>query len=117
MGLNTSGLFLHDGSLREDYDALSGTSPVCNVAAGGMFSLTLTGNSTFYFSGASNYYSAGFILQLTGNGSTVTWPSGVDWAGGTAPDAPGSGETNLYVFVSRDGGTNWIGVLSAAAYA
>jgi hypothetical protein len=35
MELNTSGLYLHDGSLREDYDALSGTSPTCNVNNGG----------------------------------------------------------------------------------
>ena len=117
MDLTTTALNLYSGSLRERYVALSGTTPTCNVGLGGMFSLTLTGNTTFSFSNATNDFSAGFILQLTGNGSTVTWPSGVDWAGGTAPDAPGGGETNLYVFVSRDGGTNWIGVLSAAAYA
>ena len=117
MDITDTALNLYSGSLRERYVALSGTTPTCNVGLGGMFSLTLTGNTTFSFSNATNDFSAGFILQLTGNGSTVTWPSGVDWAGGTAPDAPGSGETNLYVFVSRDGGTNWIGVLSAAAYA
>ena len=117
MELNTSGLYLHDGSLREDYDALSGTSPTCNVNNGGAFSLTMTGNTTFTFSGADSGYSSGFILQVTGNGSTLTWPSSVDWAGGTAPDAPASGESNLYVFWSRDGGSNWVGVLSAAAYA
>ena len=117
MELNTSGLYLHDGSLREDYDALSGTSPTCSVNNGGAFSLTMTGNTTFTFSGADSGYSSGFILQVTGNGSTLTWPSSVDWAGGTAPDAPASGESNLYVFWSRDGGSNWVGVLSAAAYA
>ena len=117
MDITDTALNLYSGSLRERYVALSGTTPTCNVGLGGMFSLTLTGNTTFSFSNATNDFSAGFILQLTGNGSTVTWPSGVDWAGGTAPDAPGGGETNLYVFVSRDGGTNWIGVLSAAAYA
>jgi len=117
MQLDNNGLYLQDGSLREDYDALSGTSPTCNVNNGGAFSLSMSGNTTFTFSGATNGYSNGFILQLTGNGSTVTWPSSVDWAGGTAPDAPASGESNLYVFYSRDGGSNWIGVLSSAAYA
>lgn len=117
MELNTSGLYLHDGSLREDYDALSGTSPTCNVNNGGAFSLTMTGNTTFTFSGADNGYSSGFILQLTGNGSTVTWPSSVDWAGGTAPDAPASGETDIYVFWTRDGGTTWYGVQSIDAAA
>ena len=77
----------------------------------------MTGNTTFTLSSLDSGYSQGFILQLTGNGSTVTWPSSVDWAGGTAPDAPASGESNLYVFYTRDGGSNWIGVLSSAAYA
>ena len=117
MRLDTNGLYLYDGSLREDYDALSGTSPTCNVNNGGAFSLSMSGNTTFSFTSPSSGYSTGFILQLTGNGSTVTWPSSVDWAGGTAPDAPASGASNLYVFWTRDGGSNWVGVLSAAAYA
>jgi hypothetical protein len=105
------------GSVGEDYDALSGTSPTCNVDNAGAFSLTMSGNTTFTFSGADNNYSMGFILQLTGNGSTVTWPTSVDWAGGTAPDAPASGETDIYVFWTRDGGTTWYGVQSIDAAA
>jgi hypothetical protein len=116
-GVSINGNLYTDGSNAEDYDALSGTSPTCNVDNAGAFSLTMTGNSTFTFSGADSGWSMGFILQLTGNGSTVPWPSSVKWAGGTAPDAPASGESNLYAFYSRDGGSNWIGVLSAAAYA
>ena len=117
MQLDTSGLFLHDGSLREDYDALSGTSPTCNVNSGGAFSLTMSGNTTFTFTSPTSGYSTGFILQLTGNGGTVTWPASVDWAGGTAPDAPASGETDIYVFWTRDGGTTWYGVQSIDAAA
>ena len=116
-GVSINGNLYTDGSNAEDYDALSGTSPTCNVDNAGAFSLTMSGNTTFTFSGADSGWSMGFILQLTGNGSTVTWPSSVDWAGGTAPDAPASGESNLYVFWSRDGGSNWNGVLSSAAYA
>jgi hypothetical protein len=114
---NSSGIFVTDGSVAEDYDALSGTTPTCNVDNGGMFSLTMTGNTTFTFSGASSGYVQGFILQLVGNGSTVTWPTSVDWAGGTAPDAPASGETDIYVFITRDGGTTWYGVQSIDAAA
>ncbi len=40
-----------------------------------------------------------------------------DWAGGTAPDAPASGETDIYAFWTRDGGTTWYGVLSVDAAA
>jgi hypothetical protein len=112
-----SGLFLYDGSLAEDYDGLSGTSPTCNVDNGGAFSLTMSGNTTFTFSGAASGFIQGFVLQLTGNGSTVTWPGSVKWAGGTAPDAPANGETDILVFHTRDGGTNWYGVLSSDAAA
>jgi len=114
---NSSGIFVTDGSVAEDYDALSGTSPTCNVDNGGAFSLTMSGNTTFTFSGASSGYIQGFVLQLTGNGSTVTWPSSVKWAGGTAPDAPASGETDILVFHTRDGGSNWYGVLASDAAA
>jgi hypothetical protein len=116
-GVSINGNLYTDGSNAEDYDALSGTSPTCNVDNAGAFSLTMTGNTTFTFSGADSGWSMGFVLQLTGNGSTVTWPSSVDWAGGTAPDAPASGETDIYVFWTRDGGTTWYGVQSIDAAA
>ena len=116
-GVSINGNLYTDGSVAEDYDALSGTSVTCNVDNGGAFSLTMTGNTTFTFSGAGSGWSQGFILQLTGNGSTVTWPTSVDWAGGTAPDAPASGETDIYVFWTRDGGTTWYGVQSIDAAA
>ena len=104
-------------ALKEDYDALSGTTPTIDVDTGGGFSLTMTGNTTFTFSSCTSGLSTGFALQLTGNGSTVTWPASVDWAGGTAPDAPASGETDLLVFWTRDGGTTWYGMLAIDAAA
>ena len=117
MTYNDYGLFLKDGSVREDYDALSGTSPTCNVNNGGAFSLSMSGNTTFSFTSPASGYSTGFVLELTGNGSTVTWPASVDWAGGTAPDAPASGETDLLVFWTRNGGTTWYGMLAMDAAA
>ena len=101
----------------EDFDGLTGTSVTVNCDTAQAFSLTMTGNTTFTFNGVSNAWSTGFVLELTGNGGTVTWPASVDWAGGTAPDAPASGETDIYVFWTRDGGTTWYGVLSVDAAA
>jgi hypothetical protein len=115
--ITNAGVFLTNSSVHEDYDALSGTSPTVDPNNGGMFSLTMTGNTTFTFGGTTSGYSAGFIIELTGNGSTVTWPASVEWAGGTAPDAPASGETDILVFITRDGGTTWYGVLSIDAAA
>jgi hypothetical protein len=104
-------------SLQEDYDALSGTSPAPDADNAGAFSLTMTGNTTFTFGSVTSGRSVGFVIQLTGNGGTVTWPASVDWAGGTAPDAPASGETDLLVFWTRDGGTTWYGMLAIDAAA
>ena len=116
-GLTSTGIVFSE-SVQEDYDALSGTSPAPDADNAGGFSLSTTGNTTFTFVGVTSGRAVGFVLQITAGGThTITWPSSVDWAGGTAPDAPASGESNLYVFYTRDGGTNWIGVLSAEAYA
>ena len=115
--LNASAIVFAE-SLQEDYDAASGTTPTLDADNAGYFSLTTSGNTTFTFGGVTSGRSVGFILSVTAGGThTLTWPSTVDWAGGAAPDAPASGASNLYVFVTRDGGSNWVGVLSSAAYA
>jgi len=100
--------------------ALTGTTPTCTASTHSSFSLTTSGNTTFTFSvGAiGTGYLIGFVLKLTSGGShTITWPNTVDWAGGSAPDAPASGETDILVFTSIDAGTNWYGarVIDAAA--
>lgn len=107
--VNTSGAYLTDSALHEDWDSLSGTTPTIDVNSGGAFSLTMTGNTTFTFGATTTNYGVGFILELTGNGSTVTWPTSVDWANGSTPDAPANGQTDLFVFWTRNGGTRWYG--------
>ena len=115
--MNASGI-VNAESLQEDYDALSGTTPAPDADNAGAFSLTTSGNTTFTFGSVTSGRSVGFVLQLTAGGThTITWPSSVKWAGGTAPDAPASGETDVLVFHTRDGGTNWYGVLSSDAAA
>lgn len=99
----------------EDYDVLSGTSVTVNCNTAQAFYLSMTGNTTFTFNGVTNAWGMSFVLEIIGNGSTITWPSSVDWAGGTAPDAPASGEKDIYVFYTRDGGTTWNGALAIDA--
>ena len=101
----------------EDYDVLSGTSVTVNCNTAQAFYLSMTGNTTFTFNSVTNAWGHSFVLEIIGNGSTITWPSSVDWAGGTAPDAPASGETDIYVFYTRDGGTTWRGALAIDAAA
>ena len=99
------------GSYNETYAALSGTSPAVNCHNGNVFALSTTGSTTFTFTNPPASGTAfGFTLKLTAGGTyTITWPTSVDWAGGTAPDAPASGETNVLAFITYDGGVTWYG--------
>jgi hypothetical protein len=104
-------------SYNETYVSLSGTTPSVNCEAGNVFALSTTGNTTFTFSNPpASGTGYGFVLKLTAGGThTITYPASVDWAGATAPDAPASGETDVLVFTTIDGGTTWYGALSIDA--
>ena len=64
---------------------------------------------TISFTGipSNRVYSWTLELILGGSGS-ITWPSSVDWPGGTAPTIP-TNKSSLFMFVTRDGGTNIYG--------
>tara|TARA_R100000951_G_scaffold54295_1_gene45687 strand:+ start:392 stop:943 length:552 start_codon:yes stop_codon:yes gene_type:complete len=106
-------------SYNETYAALSGTTPAVNCEAGNVFALSTSGNTTFTFTNPPASGTAyGFTIKVTAGGThTLTWPASVDWAGGSAPDAPASGETNVLVFITHDGGTTWYGFQGGAAMA
>lgn len=75
---------------------------------------TITANTTFTVTGvtvAPAFNS--FILELTNGGNfTVTWWTGIDWAGGAAPSLTANGK-DVLGFYTTDGGTNWIGLSMA----
>lgn len=103
--------------LIEQYSSLSGTAPTVNLSTSNNFSLTTSGNTTFTFSNPpSSGATVGFTLKITAGGThTLTWPNSVDWAGGSAPAAPASGETDVLVFYTVDGGTTYYGFQSGNA--
>lgn len=113
-----SGEFIAE-SVNETYGALSGTAVTINCEAGNFFSLTTSGSTTFTFSNPPASGTAyGFTLKITAGGAhTIAYPASVDWAGGTAPTAPASGETDLLVFTTHDGGTTWYGFQAGDAMA
>jgi hypothetical protein len=89
-----------------------------DLSLGNYFTKTISGTTTFT---VSNVASSGtvnsFILQLTNGGSsTVTYFSGVDWAGGTAPTLTASG-IDVLGFYTIDGGTNWYAFVLGKAMA
>lgn len=92
-----------------------------NLTNGNVFSLTLTGNVTFTFSGASAGKACSFAayLKQDATGSrVVTWPASVKWAAGAAPTLSTTANAlDVVVFESLDGGTNWYGSLVGTAFA
>ena len=83
------------------------------LGSGCVFTKTISANTTFTFSGVPSGKVATFSLILTNGGSkTVTWPSSVKWAGGSAPTLTSSG-IDVLTFITPNGGTNWYGVASS----
>ena len=86
-----------------------------NLANGNVFSATLTGNTTFTFSGATAGKACSFGLYLTqdATGSRLaTWPASVKWSGGTAPTlSTAANAVDILVFETINGGTTWYGSL------
>jgi len=111
------------GSYNETYAALSGTSPAVNCHNGNSFSLTLSGNTTFTFSnppasGTSYTFSIEIIQDASASGYTVTWPASVDFPAATAPTLTATASAkDIFVFTTRDGGTNWYGFTAGQALA
>jgi hypothetical protein len=98
--------------------AASGTAQTLNLGNANIFDVTLTGNCTFTFSGATASAGCSFVLILHQDGTggrTVTWPASVDWSAGTAPTlSSGNTDTDILSFMSIDGGTRWYGFLLGA---
>ena len=96
-------------------DTGGGTDNI-DISAGNVASATVsTATQTFAFTNPSpTGSSCSFTLLLTDGGSqTIVWPTGVDWAGGSAPDLTASG-LDVLVFTSVDEGTTWYGFLAGA---
>lgn len=87
------------------------TSGTVDLSTGCHFKETLSGNTTYVFSNPETVQV--FQLEITGASTyTITWPSSVDWAYGSAPNAPAADGTTLYNFITSDGGTTYIGGVS-----
>lgn len=77
-----------------------------------IFTKTISATTTFTVSDVPAAGTvASFILDLTNGGAyTITWWSGVKWAGGTAPTLTSSGR-DVLGFFTHDGGTTWTGLV------
>jgi hypothetical protein len=105
-----------EADLREErVGSISGAT--LDLSTGTVFSDAPATDPTYVFSNPPASGTAyGFTLKVTPSATvTITWPTSVDWPAGAAPDAPASGVTNVYVFYTQDGGTQWFGFLAGDA--
>ena len=121
-GIDVTGEMIAD-SYNETYAAVTSSSnaTTVNCEAGNAFSHTLTENTTFTFSnppasGTAYSFSIEIIQDASASGYTVTWPSSVDWPSATAPTLTATASAkDVFVFTTRDGGTNWYGFTAGQA--
>jgi hypothetical protein len=92
------------GPVRGNIVAVSALDIDCST--GNYFTKTIAANSTFTFSNVPASRVFAFTLELTHTSGTVTWPSTVRYAGGTAPTLTAN-RVHLFTFVTDDGGTIW----------
>ena len=89
--------------------ANTGTAYTVANTAASILNLTLTGNCVLTFPTPAAGGQFTLLLKQDATGSrTVTWPSTVRWAGGTAPTLTATaGQTDVVAFLSD--GTYWLG--------
>ena len=122
VGADVTGEFIAD-SYNETYAAVTSSSNATTVDChnGNAFSHTLTENTTFTFSnppasGTAFSFSIEIIQDASASGYTVTWPAAVDWPSATAPTLTATASAkDVFVFYTRDGGTNWYGFTAGQA--
>ena len=95
------------GGYTENIVAVSGTAVDCST--GSYFTKTITGATTFTFTNVPTGVAYAFTFEVTLNGSNaITWPASVKWPADTAPTIT-DGKTQVFVFLTDDGGTRWRG--------
>jgi hypothetical protein len=104
-------------SYNETYSAVTSTTnaTTVNCETGNTFMHTLTENTTFTFSnppatGTAYTMTVEIIQDAGASGYIVTWPTSVDFPAATAPTLTATASAvDVFVFTTRDGGTNWYG--------
>ena len=112
---DANGVTKFDNGIQEESTAVTSSSNAAtlNLRDGSVFTHTLSENVTYTFSNpAASGYASSFTLKVTQDSSarTITWPGSVDWAAATAPTlSTGSGDVDVFVFLTVDGGTIYYG--------
>ena len=104
--LNVSGISTFASQV-SGITAMGANAVDCSTA--NYFTKTISGATTFTFTNVPTGVAYGMTMEVTLNGSNaITWPSSVKWPADAAP-AVTDGKTQLFMFVTDDGGTRWRG--------
>ena len=93
-----------NGGYAQNVVALSGTSINCSL--GNYFTKTVGSTTTFSVTNIPSSRVYSFVLEVTHNGGTLNWFSGVKWPDNDPPTLTTS-RTHLFVFATDDGGSTW----------
>lgn len=95
------------GNQTNNIVAMGANDVDCSTAS--YFTKTITGATTFTFSNVPTGVEFSFTMEITLNGSNaITWPSSVKWNADTAPTLT-DGKTQLFMFLTTNGGTRFRG--------
>jgi hypothetical protein len=120
--LTVTGNFAATGSVSDTLYAFgnTGSAPVINLANGTFVTATLNANATFASFTNTPSTTTSFTLFLTNDGTpsrTITWPANVNWPNGVVPTrTTTANRSDVYTFFTKDGGSNWYGILSIYNY-
>lgn len=94
--------------------SISGAQTI-NLANASEFTMTITAATTFTFTNslASNTGQVVY-LRITNGGSSVTWPTGMQFASGTAPTLTASGTDLLGLMWDSTSSSYWLFVIGQA---
>jgi hypothetical protein len=126
--IDMAGAVLSRAEIRNYSESLStpsvqGGGLVLDLAQGNVFEIVLSANVTsLAFANPPVPGRAGVVTlivrQDASGGRTLAWPAAIRWAGGVAPVVSSDGQAlDVYNFITRDGGTSWLGFPAGQAFA
>ena len=112
---DANGVVTFDNGTIEEVTSITSSSNAAtiNLRDGNLFEHDLTENVTYTFSNpAATGRASIFALKVIQGSSTyaITWPTSVDWAGGSAPTLSSSNDqVDVFILFTIDGGTTYYG--------
>lgn len=124
--VSATGLDLQGKVLSKFHEKLAthtnaGSTETIDISSGSVHTIPLDANCTFTFSGSVASAACSFtaiLKQDSTGGRTATWPAAVKWPGGVAPTlSTAANATDVFVFLTVDNGTTWLGHMAGKGYA